>query len=101
LDILQDAETVLAPSAEKTEIDPQLVVDSRTVRQRIASARFSIQVGERTVVKTMTRMNEWRLTIQSSERKRLRKNILDLCATRSLLVERALIAFSFFMQARK
>ncbi|KAJ7700350.1 beach-domain-containing protein [Mycena rosella] len=78
LDILQDAETVLAPSAEKTEIDPQLVVDSRTVRQRIASARFSIQVGERTVVKTMTRMSEWRLTIQSSERKRLRKNILDL-----------------------
>ncbi|KAJ6565477.1 beach-domain-containing protein [Mycena vulgaris] len=78
LDILQDAESVLAPSAEKTEIDPQLVVDSRTVRQRFASARFSIQVGERTVVKTMTRMNEWRLTIQSSERKRLRKNILDL-----------------------
>ncbi|KAJ7151346.1 beach-domain-containing protein [Mycena crocata] len=78
LDILQEAETVLAPSAEKTEIDPKLVVDSRTVRQRIASARFSIQVGERTVVKTMTRMNEWRLTIQSSERKRLRKNILDL-----------------------
>ncbi|KAJ7337518.1 beach-domain-containing protein [Mycena albidolilacea] len=78
LDILQSAEEVLAPSAEKTEIDPSLVVDSRTVRQRIASARFSIQVGERTVVKTMTRMNEWRLTIQSSERKRLRKNILDL-----------------------
>ncbi|KAJ7241683.1 beach-domain-containing protein [Mycena haematopus] len=78
LDILQGAEAVLAPSAEKTEIDPSLVTDSRTVRQRIASARFSIQVGERTVVKTMTRMNEWRLTIQSSERKRLRKNILDL-----------------------
>ncbi|KAJ7720932.1 beach-domain-containing protein [Mycena metata] len=78
LDILQEAESVLAPSAEKTTIDPELVVDSRTIRQRIASARFSIQVGERTVVKTMTRMNEWRLTIQSSERKRLRKNILDL-----------------------
>ncbi|KAF8208087.1 hypothetical protein K438DRAFT_1667321 [Mycena galopus ATCC 62051] len=78
LDILQGAEAVLAPSAEKTEIDPSLVVDSRTVRQRIASARFSIQVGERTVVKTMTRMNDWRLTIQSSERKRLRKNVLDL-----------------------
>ncbi|KAJ7454045.1 beach-domain-containing protein [Mycena galericulata] len=78
LDTLQEAETVLSPSAEKTEIDPNLVSDSRTVRQRIASARFSIQVGERTVVKTMTRMNEWRLTIQSSERKRLRKNVLDL-----------------------
>ncbi|KAJ7052675.1 beach-domain-containing protein [Mycena amicta] len=78
LDILQEAESVLAPSAEKTQIDPALVVDSRTVRQRIQSARFSIQIGDRTVVKIMTRMNEWRLTIQSSEKKRLRKNILDL-----------------------
>lgn len=38
----------------------------------------------------MTRMNEWRLTIQSSERKRLRKNILDLwvltLASRSKLI---------------
>ncbi|KAJ7615896.1 beach-domain-containing protein [Roridomyces roridus] len=78
LDILQEAETVLAPSTEKTEIDPQLVSDKRPLRQRIASARFSIQIGDRAVVKTMTRMNEWRMTIQSSERKRLRKNILDL-----------------------
>ncbi|KAJ7201121.1 beach-domain-containing protein [Mycena pura] len=78
LDVLQEAETVLAPSAEKTQIDPGLVADTRTVRQRFASARFSIQIGDRTVAKTMTRMNEWRLTIQSSERKRLRKNILDL-----------------------
>ncbi|KAF7329558.1 hypothetical protein MKEN_00218700 [Mycena kentingensis (nom. inval.)] len=78
LDILQDAETVLAPSQEKTQIDPALVVDSRTVRQRIQSARFSIQIGDRTVVKIMTRMDEWRVTIQSSEKKRLRKTILDL-----------------------
>ena len=53
--------------------------DSRTVRQRIASARFSMQVGERTVIKTITRMGEWRRTIQVSEKKRLRKTILDLC----------------------
>ncbi|KAF6760566.1 hypothetical protein DFP72DRAFT_988225 [Ephemerocybe angulata] len=45
---------------------------------RFASARFSMQVGERTVIKTMTRMAEWRKTIQVSERKRLRKTILDL-----------------------
>ncbi|KAF7293071.1 hypothetical protein MIND_01206500 [Mycena indigotica] len=78
LDILQEAEAILAPSAQKTQIDPSLVNDTRTVRQRIQSARFSIQIGDRTVVKIMTRMNEWRLTIQSSEHKRLRKNILDL-----------------------
>ncbi|KAJ3905440.1 hypothetical protein F5879DRAFT_742889 [Lentinula edodes] len=78
LDILQSAEGVLDPSAEKTNIDPSLVQDTRTVRQRFASARFSMQVGERTVIKTVNRMIEWRQTIRVSERKRLRKNILDL-----------------------
>ncbi|TFK36229.1 hypothetical protein BDQ12DRAFT_737089 [Crucibulum laeve] len=78
LDIIQSAETILNPTAEKTTIDPHLIVDSRTIRQRIASARFSMQVGERTVIKTISRMLEWRKTVQISERKRLRKNILDL-----------------------
>lgn len=59
--------------------------DSRIVRQRIASARFSMQVGERTVIKTITRMGEWRGTIQVSEKKRLRKTILDLCVLYSKL----------------
>ena len=59
-------------------IDPRLVVDNRSVRQRIASAQFSIQVGERTVIKTITRMTEWRKTVQASERKRLRKTVLDM-----------------------
>lgn len=59
-------------------IDANLVVDNRSVRQRIASARFSSQVGERTVIKTITRMAEWRGIVQVSERKWLRKTLLDL-----------------------
>jgi hypothetical protein len=60
-------------------IDPGLVVDNRSVRQRIASARFStLQTGERAVIKTITRMAEWRETIQVSEKKRIRKTVLDL-----------------------
>ncbi|KDR79337.1 hypothetical protein GALMADRAFT_223566 [Galerina marginata CBS 339.88] len=78
LDKIQSAETILNPSAKTTLIDPGLVVDNRSVRQRIASARFSIQVGERTVIKTITRMTEWRKTVQASERKRLRKTVLDI-----------------------
>ncbi|KAF9466003.1 hypothetical protein BDZ94DRAFT_1252774 [Collybia nuda] len=78
LDTLQTADGVLNPSSEKLVIDPSLVVDGRTVRQRIASARFSMQVGERTIIKTIARMSEWRKTIQVSEKKRLRKNVLDL-----------------------
>ncbi|KAG6816009.1 hypothetical protein H0H87_009501 [Tephrocybe sp. NHM501043] len=78
LDVIQSADALLNPSAEKLSIDPSLVADTRTVRQRIASARFSMQVGEKTVIKTVARMSEWRKTIQISERKRLRKNVLDL-----------------------
>ncbi|KAF5339895.1 hypothetical protein D9611_009101 [Ephemerocybe angulata] len=78
LDVLQNADSLLNPTSPTTVIDPNLVADTRSVRQRFASARFSMQVGERTVIKTMTRMAEWRKTIQVSERKRLRKTILDL-----------------------
>ncbi|KAG6916308.1 hypothetical protein DXG01_007465 [Tephrocybe rancida] len=82
LDTIQLANKVLNPSAEKLTIDPTLVSDTRSVRQRIASARFSMHVGERTVIKTAARMSEWRKTIQISERKRLRKTVLDLRETR-------------------
>ena len=77
LNQIQVAENVLDP-AKTTMIDPGLVVDNRSVRQRIASARFSLQVGERTVIKTITRMSEWRETVQVSERKWLRKTMLDM-----------------------
>ncbi|TFK65264.1 beach-domain-containing protein [Pluteus cervinus] len=82
LDTLQKADVVLNPTATKMAIDPRLVADTRSVRQRITSTRFSMQVGERTIMKTITRMSEWRKSIQDSEKKRLRKNFLDLRETR-------------------
>jgi hypothetical protein len=78
LDTLQLAETILHPSADKLAIDPTLVGDARSMRQRIVSARFSIQGGEKTIIKTIGRISQWRKTIQTSERKRLRKTVLDL-----------------------
>ena len=78
LDKIQSAETIINPGSATTCIDPGLVADSRSVRQRIASARFNIQVGERPVMKTMARVEDWRKTIKDSEKKRLRKMILDL-----------------------
>ena len=78
LDTLQSAHKVLNPRAENLGIDPSIAIDARSVRQRFASARFSIQVGERTITKTMVRMADWRKSIQDSERKRLRKTVLDL-----------------------
>ncbi|KAF5354041.1 hypothetical protein D9756_006953 [Leucocoprinus leucothites] len=82
LDVIPTAEGILNPNTKQTAIDPSLVTDTRTIRQRIASARFSLQVGERTIIKIVTRIGEWRKTIQASERKRLRKSILDLRETR-------------------
>ncbi|KAK2463985.1 hypothetical protein APHAL10511_004036 [Amanita phalloides] len=78
LDTLETAEMVINPSAGKPAIDRNLVADNRTMRQRIASAKLSIQVGERMVGKTTARMAEWRRTIRESEKKRLKKNLQDL-----------------------
>jgi hypothetical protein len=63
--------------AARTDVDPNLVVDNRSVRRRIA-ARLSLQVGERTIQKSFSRILDWRKTIVESERKRLRKNLLDM-----------------------
>lgn len=79
---VQSAHQVLNPGMETPKLNPTLLADMRSVRQRIASARFSMHVEERTVLKTITRLSEWRKTIQASERKRLRKTILDLRETR-------------------
>ncbi|KAI0067044.1 beach-domain-containing protein [Artomyces pyxidatus] len=79
LNTLQSAEQLVNDDQSlSTEIDPSLVADRRSVRHRWASARLSIHLGERTVQKSISRIHEWRTTIIASERKRLRKNVLDL-----------------------
>jgi hypothetical protein len=81
LDVLQIAETVLNPSSAKTTIDPDLVGDTQSARQRLTSSRISMQLGEKSTLRFMARMQEWRKTIKVSERKRLRRTILDLCVS--------------------
>ncbi|KAK7434330.1 Beige protein-like 1 [Stygiomarasmius scandens] len=49
----QSAQIVLNPAAELARIDPNLIADTRPVRQRFA--RFSLQIGERTVMKITTK----------------------------------------------
>ncbi|KAG7440786.1 beach-domain-containing protein [Guyanagaster necrorhizus] len=79
LDILRDAETVLNPSSkQQPTISPELVADTRSIRQRIAFARLTVDVSERTVIKIIARILEWQKTIRISELKRLRENMLDL-----------------------
>lgn len=78
LEILQSAESIYNPDAsQKTPIDPETVIDRRARRLRL-SAKLSVQVGERTTNKSLARMHEWRNTIIATERKRLRKTVLDL-----------------------
>jgi hypothetical protein len=79
LDTLQKAEAILdAGTSTPTAIDPALVGDSRSLHRRILSARLSLQVGERAVLKSFAKIGEWRKAIVNSERKRLRKTVLDL-----------------------
>lgn len=52
------------------------------MHRRLLSARLNLQVSERTVIKSVNRVQEWRKSIVDTERKRLRKTILDLCVCR-------------------
>jgi hypothetical protein len=79
LDNLQKAEAILdAGASQPTSIDPALVADTRSLHRRVLSGRLSLQVGERTVIKSFARIGDWRKAIVNAERKRLRKTILDL-----------------------
>jgi hypothetical protein len=78
LDTLSRAEAILdAGAAAPTAIDPALVGDSRALHRRILSSRLSLQVGERAVLKSFAKVGDWRRSIASAERKRLRKHVLD------------------------
>jgi hypothetical protein len=77
--VLQNAEQLInGGNFPSTKIDPSLVLERRSVRYRFGSVRLSSHLGERTIQKSMARIQEWRATIILTERKRLRKSLLDL-----------------------
>jgi hypothetical protein len=79
LDTLSLAEAVYNPNAtQKPPVDAELLTDRKSRRGRVSSSKLSVQVGERTTNKSMARMHEWRNSIMNTERKRLRKTILDM-----------------------
>jgi len=77
--VLQNAEQLInGGNIPSTKIDPSLISERRSVRYRFGSLRLSSHLGERTIQKSTARILEWRATIILTERKRLRKNLLDL-----------------------
>ncbi|KAI0646236.1 beach-domain-containing protein [Trametes meyenii] len=79
MDILQSAEAVLNPRAsQETSIDPAAVVGTKARRRRMASVRLSMQLGESAVKRSIIRIHEWRKSVIATEKKRLRKTVLDL-----------------------
>ncbi|KAH9896772.1 beach-domain-containing protein [Cubamyces lactineus] len=79
MDVLQAAEAVLNPRAsQETSIDPSAVVGTKARRRRMASVRLSMQLGESAVKRSIIRIREWRKSVIVTEKKRLRKTILDL-----------------------
>lgn len=86
MDILQSAETALNPlPSQETAIDAAALLGAKSRRRRIASVRLSVQLGETTVKRSIARINEWRKTVIATERKRLRKTVLDLYVRQTVL----------------
>lgn len=82
MDVLQSAETALNPgSSQETVIDSIAVAGTKPRRPRMASIRLSLQLGESAVKRSITRIHDWRKTVIITERKRLRKTVLDMCVT--------------------
>lgn len=79
MDVLQSAESVLNPRAsQETSIDAGTVVGTKARRRRMASVRLSMQLGESAVKRSVIRIREWRQSVITTEKKRLRKTVLDL-----------------------
>ncbi|CCM01781.1 uncharacterized protein FIBRA_03848 [Fibroporia radiculosa] len=79
MEILQSAETALNPrSSQETTIDSAAVVGGKHRRRRVASVRLSVQLGESTVKRSVSRIQDWRKAVIATERKRIRKTVLDM-----------------------
>ena len=79
MDVLQSAESLLNPrAAQETSVDPVAIVGTKSRRRRMASIRLSIQLGESAVKRSIIRIHDWRKSVVMTERKRLRKTVLDL-----------------------
>lgn len=79
MDVLQSAESLLNPRAtQETRVDTAAIVGTKSRRRRMASIRLSIQLGESAVKRSIIRIHDWRKSVVITERKRLRKTVLDL-----------------------
>ncbi|KAH8103359.1 beach-domain-containing protein [Cristinia sonorae] len=80
LDVLQLAETILNPlDSQESTIDPSVFSPKRPSRRsRMSSTRLSVHLGERTAQRSIARIHDWRKTVIATEKKRLRKTVLDL-----------------------
>lgn len=56
-----------------------------------------MHIGDRTIIKTVARISEWRKSIQVSERKRLRKTILDLYVNCYSSISYSYFVYSFLL----
>ena len=54
----------------------------------MASTRLSVHLGERTAQRSIARIHDWRKTVIATEKKRLRKTILDLYVSPFLILRR-------------
>ena len=73
----EEAQRALNPQAPSSAIDPKLIPARRMSRHKTSNS-ISSTLGERTVQKSLQRLQDWRKTIMVSERKRLRRTAIDM-----------------------
>ncbi|KAI0700338.1 beach-domain-containing protein [Cytidiella melzeri] len=79
MDIFHRAEALLAPSGTHTPChEARGSLAQRIKARRTPSSRLNVNLGERTVQRSMTRIHDWRKTVTATEYKRLRKTTLDM-----------------------
>ncbi|KZT25814.1 beach-domain-containing protein [Neolentinus lepideus HHB14362 ss-1] len=80
LDLLQSSQNLFQSGAgEPADIDPNVIAGGRRAfGSRMLSSRLSLQVGERVLLKSLSRLSDWRKMVIDSEKKRVRKTVLDL-----------------------
>ncbi|PCH37188.1 beach-domain-containing protein [Wolfiporia cocos MD-104 SS10] len=79
MDIVKSADKALDPqTSHETMIDSAVVLGVKARSRHMASMRLSVQLGEGTVKRSISRIQDWRKSVVETERKRLRKTVLDL-----------------------
>lgn len=78
LHVSEVARKLLDSGTPAVDVYAQIENDIFSKSSNTGSRKLSVQLGDGTMRRTLTRLNEWRRNIIKAEEKRLRKTISDM-----------------------